>query len=357
MPSRDEGDQSVATTVIGLDLGTTRARAVEVQQNRGGPTVLRYAEAPLPLGAIQDGEVTEPDGVVAALRAMWAQAKFSHRDVVLGVGNQRVLVRNLDLPWMPMPQLRTSLPFQVQDSLPVAVEDALLDFYPTAEFQAQGGRTVQGLLVAATRDTVNANVAAAESAGLRPLVVDLNSFALLRSQMLGEFSTRRVALVDIGARITNVVVADHGRPRLVRTLPAGGAHLTDAIAAELGVSVGEAEAIKRQVGVGFAVSPDMQAAADVVNHVTQNLVESIRNTLVYYASNHPGGAAEIVLLTGGGSYLNGLGQYLSSASRLPVRIGDVMTGVTVAKTAHLAPLAGAESTLAVPLGLALAVAA
>ena len=171
----------MAATVIGLDIGTTRVRAVELQTGRGGPTVVKYAEAPLPLGAVQDGEVTEPDGVVPALRQLWTSGGFSSRDVVIGVGNQRVMVRNLDLPWMPMKQLRSSLPFQVQDTLPVAVEDALLDFYPTAEFDAQSGRTVQGLLVAATRDTVAANVAAVESAGLRPQMVDLNAFALLRA--------------------------------------------------------------------------------------------------------------------------------------------------------------------------------
>ena len=74
----------MSTSVIGLDIGTTRARAVEVQLGRGAPTVVRYAEAPLPLGAVQDGEVTEPEGLAPALRSMWAQAKFSTRDVNIG---------------------------------------------------------------------------------------------------------------------------------------------------------------------------------------------------------------------------------------------------------------------------------
>ncbi len=347
----------MAATVIGLDIGTTRARAVELQTGRGGPTVLKYAEAPLPLGAVQDGEVTEPEGVVSALRQMWAQGKFSTRDVVIGVGNQRVMVRSLDLPWMPMKQLRSSLPFQVQDILPVAVEDALLDFYPTAEYQAQSGRTVQGLLVAATRDTVAANVAAVESAGLLPRMVDLNAFALLRAHSLVRQQAQTVALVDIGARITNVVIARAGTPVLVRTLASGGQHITDAIAAEDRISVPEAEAVKRQVGVGFAVSEELKTAAEIVAHVTQGLVEAIRNTLVYYASQHPGAGVELVVLTGGGSYLNGLGQYLSSASRLPVAIGDVLSGVQVAKSARLDAIAGVESTFALPLGLALGVAA
>lgn len=347
----------MATSVIGLDIGTTRVRAVEVQQGRGAPTVVRYAEVPVPLGAIRDGEVAEPDDVVPLLRQLWTQGKFSHRNVILGVGNQRVLVRSLDLPWMPMAQLRASLPFQVQDILPVAVEDALLDYYPTAEYEGPNGRTVHGLLVAATRDTVQANVAAAESAGLQPRMVDLNAFALLRAQVGNQYRDRTVALVDIGARITNVVVVENGRPRLVRTLPSGAQNITDAVAAAMSVTVAEAEGVKRQIGVGYATGQELQVAAEVVNQVAQTLVESIRNTFVYYASNNPGRAAELVVLTGGGSYLNGLGQYLSSASRMPVTLGDPLHGMNVAKSAQLDQLQGVESTVAVPLGLALGVAA
>ena len=346
----------MAASVIGLDIGTTKVRAVEVTRGRGAPTVSHYAEAQVPLGAVRDGEVVDQAAVVTALRQMWSQGKFSHREVVMAVGNQRVLVRNLELPWMPMAQIRSSLPFQVQDSLPVDVHDALLDFYPTSEGVGPGGRTVSGLMVAATRDTVAANLATAESAGLKPLMVDLTGFALLRGLTLRPSELRTVAYVDLGARTTTVVIAEHGVPQLVRSLPVGGQNLTDAVAMTLSVPAAEAEAIKRQIGVGFAVAPEMQAAAQVVNQVTQSLVESVRNTFVYYASNHPGRATELVVIAGGGAYLGGLGQYLSSASRLPVTIGDALGSVQVARGADLSALSGAETTFAVPLGLALGVA-
>lgn len=347
----------MATSVIGLDIGTTRVRAIEVQRGRGAPVVLRYAEVPLPLGAVRDGEVAVPEAVVPALRQLWSHGRFSHREVVIGVGNQRVMVRSLSLPWMPLAQLRASLPFQVQDTLPVAVEDALLDYYPTGESEGPDGRTVHGLLVAATRDTVNANLMAVESAGLRPVVVDLNAFALVRAQSMAGMNARVAALVDIGASSTDVVVTAHGMPRLVRTLATGGQYVSDAVAAAMNVAIAEADAIKRQVGVGFAVPREFEVAADVINHVSQGMVESIRNTLVYYASNNPGQQIEVVVLTGGGAYLNGLGQYISSATRLPVVMADVLAPLTIGRSAELGPYQGVESTLAVPVGLALAVAA
>ena len=345
----------MAKSVVGLDIGTSKVRAAEVTRGRGRPTVIRYAEAPLPVGAIRDGEVVNHDVVVEALRQVRSAGRFTNRDVVLGVGNQRVMVRSLDLPWMPMAQLRSTLAFQVGDMLPVPVEDAVLDYYPTGGYQAENGqRNVHGLLVAATRDTLGPNIAAAETAGWRPLQIDLNAFALTRALSLLGIGERCVALVDIGAKTTNIVILDHGVPQLVRVLASGGQDATDALAAELKIPLGDAEVLKRQVGLGFQVPDEYRAAGDIVNHVSGGLVESIRSTFTYYAQNNPGGAPDLVLLTGGGTYLNGLGQYLSSVSRLTVSLVDFGSAVTISKTANVAPLQGAETTIAIPLGLALA---
>ncbi|MDT0164775.1 type IV pilus assembly protein PilM [Actinotalea sp. AC32] len=349
--------------VVGLDIGTTFIRAAELEFGRGPrttrqtPTLVRYGQVPLPLGAVRGGEVAESAIVSAALRDLWARTKFSTRDVVIGVGNQRVLVRELELPWMPAAQIRGSLAFQVQELLPMSVDEALLDYYPTGESQGPAGRMITGMLVAAQRDTVTANVLAVEGAGLRPTMVDLNAFALLRAMARGPLAEQVVAFVDIGARVSNVVVAAHGVPRFIRTLPSGGQDATDAVASAMQISAMDAERVKRETGVGLQVAPERQAAADAVATPTRALVEAIRNTFVYYQGNHPGAGIEVVVLTGGGCHLAGLGQYLASASRLPVTLGDPLAGVKMTKSLDRSQLAGAESLAAMPVGLAYGVAA
>jgi type IV pilus assembly protein PilM len=350
--------------VIGLDIGTTHVRAAEVEFGSGGPartaqpTVLRYGEVPLPPGAVRDGEVAEKSTVASALRQLWAHTKFSHKDVVLGVGNQRVMVRDLDLPAMPQAQIRSSLPFQVQDMLPMAVDDALLDFVPTSSYAGDTGNVLRGLLVAATKDTVHANTAAVEAAGLRPVMVDLGAFALTRVMARGDALNRTVAFVDIGARVTTVAIVAHGAPRLVRMLPAGGQDVTEAVAGALRVSIAEADAAKRQIGVGFAAAPELSDAAEAIRTVTTSLVEAIRNTFTYYASTSHSGPCELVVLTGGGSQLPGLGQYLASASRLNVTAGQPLATLRVDRGAALHPHhVENQHALAIPLGLAFGVAA
>jgi len=347
-----------STRVIGLDIGTSAVRAAEMEftgrgRTRGAASLVRYAEVALPPGAVRDAEVAEPATVSTALKQLWSQAKFSTKDVVIGVGNQRVLVREMELPWMPPAQLREALPYQVQESLPMSTDEALLDFHATDDVAGAQGRMLRGMLVAAQRDTVNANVIAVEGAGLRPVMVDLNAFALLRALARGDLSQRIVALVDIGAAVTNVVVAAHGVPRLVRTLPSGGLNVTQAVASSLGVPLGEAETIKRELGVGS--TPGHDPAAGVISEVTRTLVESIRNTFVYYQGSHPGAGIEGVIVTGGGAHLPGLGQFLSSASRLPVALGNPLVDIDRRKLR--ADLTGRESRVALPIGLAYGVAA
>lgn len=352
-----------SSRVIGLDIGTTAVRAVEVEFGSGGPaatpspTLLHAAAVPLPPGAVRDGEVVDTRVVADAIRSMWSKGRFTSKDVVIGVGNQRVIVRELELPWMPLNQLKASLPFQVQELLPVASSDALLDYYPTGESEGERGRQVHGILVAAQRDTVNANVLAVENAGLRPVVVDLNGFALMRALCRGEYADHVVAFVDIGARLTNVVVADHGTPRLVRVLPSGGQSITDAVARVLQVSQPEADAAKRSIGLGFSPAPGQEAVAEAIIEASRTLVESIRNTFVYYASNNPGHGIESLVVTGGGSQLAGLGQFLSSSTRLPATLGDPLAGFTYGKNVDRSRLQGVESQVAVPIGLAYGVAA
>lgn len=341
--------------VVGLDIGTTAVRAAQLDGigGRGGPTLTRFAQAPLPVGAVRDGEVADQPAVSAVLKQVWQQGRFDTKDVVLGIGNPRVVVRDLELPWMPLDQLKASLPYQVQEMLPMQASDALLDFLPTAEYDGDSGRMVGGVLVAAPRDAVTPSILAVEGAGLSAVMVDLNAFAQLRAIIQGDLSERTVALVDIGATVTDVVISSGGVPRLTRVLRGGGADVSNAVTAALNVALADAEGLKREIGLGFQVAPEYQPAADGISTVVRNLLESVRNTLTYFASNNPGTHIEAIILTGGASHLPGLGQYLSSLSRISVLLGDPMATLREGKAINRNALNGHESMMATAVGLGL----
>lgn len=350
------------STVIGLDIGTTCVRAAEVESTVGSArgsngTLVRYGEVALPLGAVRDGEVVEFETVASALRQLWSDVGFPSKEVVIGVGNQRVIVRELELPWMPLAQLRASLPYQAQELLPMSTDEVLMDFYPQDEFTGPEGRTVAGMFVAAVRDTVTANILACESAGLAPQMVDLNAFALLRSLSHGAMRGQTVAFVDVGARISNIVIAEAGVPRFVRTLPSGGQDVTDAVAAAMQIASADADRLKREIGLAQNVPPLQAPAAEAITTVVRSLVEAIRGTFQFYAGSRPASPIEAVVLTGGGSHLPGFGQYVASVSRVPVSLGNPVESLTLSKSVNASMVNGRESLMALSVGLAFGVVA
>jgi type IV pilus assembly protein PilM len=278
---------------------------------------------------------------------------------VIGVANQKVIVRQVDLPWMPADELKESLAFHVQDFVPMPLDQAVLDFHPLEELTtANGGRVLRGLLVAASRDMVNASVTAVQRAGLSPVMVDLTPFAVIRSlsdaDHLG-MGAQVEALVDIGARITNIVVHQGGAPRFVRILLMGGQDVTDAVAERLGVPQEQAEALKQHLALGVGGDgTDMQAAQRVVDSVTSAFVEEVRGSLDYYLASSGSGAISRLVVTGGGARLVGLAQRLQATTRVPVEVGTPIHSLQVGRTG-LSPeqIAFVEPLAAVPVGLAL----
>jgi len=286
---------------------------------------------------------------------LWKEVKFSSHDVVMGIGSSTTAVREIDVPIMPMQELRLSLPFQVQEMLPMPVDEAILDFYPGTQFDSPTGTLVRGLLVAAAKRVVSANVDVVENAGLRPHIVDLNALALLRSAKVAQRSENVVAIVDIGGSMTTVAIAAHGVPRLVRVIPLGGRDVTSALARQLNMPATDAEGLKRQIGASPQIPPEWAPAMEAINEANRSLVDSIRNTFVYHQSNNPGTGIDKVVLTGGGSQLAGLPQMLSNSARIAVTLGDPLAGMTIAENArrHVT----VPVTMAVAVGLAQAVAA
>jgi len=344
-------------SAIGLDIGTSGVRAAELSFGKGVVTLEKFGQVALPEGAVRDGEVVDPDAVAAAIKQLWAHTKFSSKKVVIGVANQKVIVRQVDLPWMPVDELKKSLAFQVQDFVPMPVDQAVLDFHPLEELTAEGGaRILRGLLVAASRDMVNASLEAVQKAGLSPVMVDLTSFAVIRSladaDHLG-MGAQVEALVDVGARVTNIVVHQGGVPRFVRILLMGGQDVTDAVASNLGVTHEQAEALKHELG-GGSTSDQAAAAGRVADVTAATLVDEIRGSLDYYSSSTPHGPVQRVVLTGGGSRLRGLVDRMAASTRVPVVVGDPLgslhlgrTGLSDDQVRHVQHLA------AVPVGLAL----
>ncbi len=323
----------MAGGVVGVDIGSTLLRAVEIDDaSKARPTVVRAHEVPLPDGSVKRGEILEVNTVASAFKRLWAGGGFRSKDVALGIGGQSVIVRDLAVPRMPLAQIKESLQFQVQDLLPVPVNDAVLDYYPIGEGQNESGPIVNGLLVAAFKQAVTTNVTAATMAGLNPVSMDLLPFAMTRVHTMSSPTSGYAVHMNIGANATSIVIVQGGVPLFVRIVPAGGDDTTRALMTRLPAPRDKAEALKRDLGLTSAGSTDEhRVAAEVIHESTSELLTAVRNTLAYFAGVRAGVVFDHLSVAGGATKMRGFASALAESTRISVVPVNPTSGVIVAR--------------------------
>ena len=303
---------------VGLDIGTRTVTVAAVANKGGRPQVTTYGQAELPEDAVREGEILNPDAVTQVVKQLMKDTGVKGKEVLLGVANQRVVVRQVELPKLPEDELRQSLPYTVQEFIPMPVEDAELDFYVLDEVTGDSGNELlRVLLVAAQKDMISGHVAVAKAAGLKPVGVDLNPFALLRAladdSVLNDGATR--AYIDVGAGVTSIVVARGDVPLFVRILVLGGNDVTAAVSAAEGAPFADAEVRKRELGM----DPDTDTGRAISDRAGQ-FVDEIRSSLDYFRAQSSAGAVSQVVIAGGGSQLRGLAERLAQVLNVPVEL-------------------------------------
>jgi type IV pilus assembly protein PilM len=291
---------------IGIDLGATSVRAAILAHGTtaGRPSVSVHGigHIDLPVGAVVNGVVCDQNAVTVALKRLWADNRFECRNVILGITNQQVVVRPLDMPQLPPEQIAKALPFKAREVVPLPLDQALIDWIPLGE--ADSNEMVAGLLIATPRQPVLAAVQAIEKAGLQVARVDLSSFAALRA--IADESCGVEAVVDIGAHMTNIVIHNHGVPKVVRAVTRGGQELTERIMDATGLEPERAEEAKRLQGL----TASNRNFVDIISDGLRPLLAEIRSSIHYFGATEGGATVQRVSLTGGGSALPGLAQLL-----------------------------------------------
>lgn len=350
-------------TVVGLDLGSSGVRAMQFRFNRSGrATPTRLVTAPLPRGAMEDGEVRDVDTVSEVLRDLWGRHRGLPKQVRFALANSGVMVRQMDVEWMEPDQFRRDLPFLVADHLPVDVDEMNLDYHVLGEYDQPGEdgsppvRMRRVLLVAAHTGMVDTVVTTLRRAGLMPVHADLVPFALIRATppVAGEPDTAE-AVVDIGSDVTVIAVHQAGQPRFVRIVTGrAGRAVTDGLVDAFGWTVEEAEATKLRLGLPVttptpvgtgpgesvfggwaeqpAPTPGDDPAQPVIEEQFSGVIAEVRSSLDFVLSTTDDitGLSRVVL-AGGTALTSGLVPRLASELRVPVELAAPLRAVPALK--------------------------
>jgi type IV pilus assembly protein PilM len=340
---------------IGLDIGATSVRAAILSpgtsDGRPSVTVHGLGLRELPVGTVVNGVIMDAGVVTAALKQLWQDNRFECRNVILGISNQQVVVRDMQMPNLSREQHVKALPFQAREIVALPMDQALLDFTPLGE-PDPATDMISGLLVATPKQPVLTAVHAVERAGLKVARVDLSAFALLRAIADEHLSVE--AVIDLGAHLTSIVVHNQGVPKMVRTISRGGQELTERLADKVGMSLSEAELAKNDHGL----SKGRNEITNVLNEAVRPLLAEIRSSIHYFGSANSGIALERISLTGGSAMLAGLADELAEQIGVPTNVVPPMQHIRNRWTSKQAQQEESDGwASAVSVGLAMGAAA
>jgi type IV pilus assembly protein PilM len=342
--------------LVGLKIGASGLAAARVVNN-GHAELLQLAREPLEPGVVVGGELRDPEALSEALKAFFRKHKLPRRGIRLGLANNRIGVRTLDVVGIVDPkQLANAIRFRAQEALPIPIEEAVLDYRILGESETEEGeRVCRVLLVVAYRELVDRYLAACRKAGLAVVGIDLEAFALLRS-LSAPRAAEDAALVAvaIGHDRSTFAVSDGTVCEFTRVLEWGGHALDVAVAQALDLTPSQAEPIKRSLSLAGGPAPEgltddqAEAAREAMRRQVGAFARELVSSLQFY-QGQPGslGIGEIVV-TGGTAHLFGLPEELERLIGVRVRLGDPLERVKPGKRLQTPEPVG---SLAVAIGL------
>ena len=350
--------------VVGLKIGASQVAAARVS-NGASPQLLQFAREPLADGVVVGGELRDVEALTQALKDLFAKNKLPKRGVRLGIANNRIGVRTFEIAGIDDPrQLSNAIRFRAQETLPIPLEEAVLDWQVLAEWRDEetGELTRRVLLVVAYRELVDRYVSACRRAGIKLSGIDLEAFAMLRALTPppapdAPEATGAQVVVNVGHDRSTFAVSNGRVCEFTRVLGWGGQSLSVAIARVLDATPAEVMPIKHALSlVAQGALPEgvtaerMSLARDAVLKELQSFARELVSSLRFY-QNQPGSLGiGAVVLTGGTAYLPGFADELQRLIGVPVRVGDPLNRLVLPKKFH-EPEDFALGSLTVAIGL------
>jgi type IV pilus assembly protein PilM len=296
-----------------------------VQSGGGTVAVERAACAPLAPGAVHDGEVADVEAVADTLRTLFAEHKLPKR-VRLGVANQRIVMRAIDLPPLTdAKEIASAVRFQAQDHIPMPLEQAVLEHQVLGTVETPEGARTRVMVVAARRDMIERLLEAATQAGLNPQGIDLSAFAMIRA-LHRTGSTDPVLYLNVGG-ITNLAVAEGTTCTFTRAIPYGTESIAGELAQRRALTLDHAHGWLVHVGLREAVE-DIDGEESIVEEARAVLAEGarrvgdeVRNSLDFHAAREGAIAVERLILTGPAVAIPGFSDEVAGRIGLPFEVG------------------------------------
>lgn len=301
---------------IGIDVGSSSIKLVQLREHRGGYELENLGIIPLPPEAIVDNTIMDSVTIVKVLKDLTSSLGIKVKDIASSVSGNSVIIRKITLPVMSAEELEDQISWEAEQYIPFDINDVNIDFQILASDTIDPSK-MNVLLVASKKDIINDYVSIFNDAGLHLSVVDVDSFAVQNAFEINyEIDPKDViALINIGAGVTNINVISNGITMFTRDVQFGGNLYTEEIQKQLGVGSIEAELLKIILHEGKSNELDI-----VINKVNESITQEIRRSLDFYNSTANEDKISKVYVSGGCVKVNKLLSVINEKLGLPVEI-------------------------------------
>ncbi len=308
--------------VIGIDLGHSSAKVVQLRNDKGRVILETYGEMALgPYGKLAVGQVVNltPTASAALLKDLFAEANVTAKTGAMSIPLRSSLLTIIELPDIHANKLNKVVPIEARKYVPVPITEVLLDWWVIPK-QANAGttekKTLEVLIAAIHKETIAERQEIGKLLGVPPLFLEIETFSAIRSVFSGELTP--TVILDIGAGTTKMAIIDYGIVRLSHTISKGSQDITIALSRALGVDFTKAEEIKRSVGLVERVEDGRLTG--IMNTIVDYTFSEVNKILAIYQAKQRRAVSKITLI-GNGALLKGLLGVAEKSFEMPVEIG------------------------------------
>lgn len=305
-----------SNTLVGLDIGTSSIKLVEVETSKKNFTLKNFGYVPTPRGCINGGEIVAVDVLANAIRSLFDRTKTKSRKICTSIWGTAVITKKISIPRIEEKLLADQLKWEAEQYIPFDINDISLE-YQVLRNSNNNPEQMSVLLVAAKRDYVLRYAEVIELAGLTCSVVDVTGFGLGNcfEANYGQFKDQTVIVLNVGAGTTNFIAIENGEVAFSRDIPIGGLSYSNEIQKTMAVSFEEAESLKVSAGTGQPVPNEVTESLVQTNEV---VTDEIRRSLDFYLATTTDSTVQKIYVTGGCLGIPGLFDQLRATLNIPI---------------------------------------
>ncbi len=342
----------MAKQCIGLDIGSSCVKAVQLRRKATGWSLQAFGMQPLVPQTIVDGTIMDQGAVAEAIRQLWSRLKIRQKEVAIAIAGHSVIIKKIMVPMMKPEELAADIRNEAEHHIPFGRDDVEIDYHVTNPVTASGQTEL--LLVAAKKEVVSDYVQVVRDSGLSPQVVDVAAFASQNGfEANYQLDAREtVVLINIGAAITNINIVRGGVSLFTRDVTIGGNAFTEEIQKQMGIAADEAEAYK--VGGNqseHGVVP--QETLRVMEGVAEVMAGEFQRSLDFFLATTADANVTRIVLAGGSAKVSSLHRAIERRSRLPLEVADAWKRIEIDPTLDRAYLSAHSPEALIGVGLSM----